>query len=84
MQGTGIQRIQVLDGGCEGAVLGAPEHGRLRTDIAEMYGDQFRDSGWDFEVTRLHTGERILAVRVFAQGSNTYDACQALPVTIEE
>lgn len=84
LQGTGVQRVQVLDGGCEGAVLGAAEYGLSRPDISETYGNRFHYSGWVFEATRLHAGERILAVRVFAQGTDTYDACEVLPVTIEE
>ena len=80
----GISKVQILDHGCEGDVIGVAEYGATRHDIGLRYGDQFEDSGWQFEVARMHTGERTLAVRVFADGSATFDACETLPVTITE
>ena len=54
----GISKVQVLDRGCEGDVIGVAEYGAIRNDIGLRYGDQVEDSGWQFEVTRIHTGER--------------------------
>jgi hypothetical protein len=80
--GSGIDLVQVLDGGCEGAVIGAAEYGLERPDIAERDGEQFRYSGWKFEVARLHPGERILAVRTQSHGAESYNQCEALPITV--
>ena len=80
----GINKVQILDHGCEGDVIGVAEFGATRSDIGLRYGDQAEDSGWQFEVTRIHTGERTLAVRVFADGSAEYDACETLPIIVEE
>ncbi len=82
MAGTGVEVVQVLDGGCEGAVIGIAEYGLERPDIAELDGEQFRYSGWEFEVARLHLGERILAVRTQSYGAESYNQCRALPITV--
>ena len=78
--GTG--RIQVLDGGCEGAVIGIAEYGLERPDIASVYGEQALHSGWAFDVDRLHLGERTLAVRTQGAGGQGYTACQSIPLTV--
>ncbi len=80
--GTGIEWVQVLDGGCEGAVIGIAEYGIARPDIQQKYGEQFLDSGWQFEIAALHYGERILAVRSQSTGASRYDGCQAIPITV--
>jgi hypothetical protein len=84
VDGAGIRRVQVMEGGCEGAVLGAAQFGLTREDIAGEYGDQFGETGWLFEVTRLREGDHTLAVRIFADGSADYDACETFPVTVED
>ncbi len=81
---TGVNRVQVLDGGCDGAVVGIAEYGLEREDIAEAHGEQFVNTGWQFEIAKMHSGDRILAARVFADGSDIYDACLTAPITIPE
>ncbi len=80
--GTGVEWVQVLDGGCEGAVIGIAEYGIARPDIQQNYGEQFLHSGWEFEVAALHYGDRILAVRSQSTGASHYDGCQAMPITV--
>ena len=84
LTGTGVERVQVLDGGCDGAVVGIAEYGLEREDIAETHGEWFVNTGWQFEIEKMHSGDRILAARVFADGSDIYDACVTAPVTIPE
>ncbi len=80
---SGIERIEVLDGGCEGTILGTAELGFERPDIADEYGLQFLKSGWQFQVRSVLPGSHLLAVRTFSPYSDAYIQCQSLTVTVE-
>jgi hypothetical protein len=60
--GPGVERVDVLDGGCGGQPLGSATYGISRPDVAEQYGEQFAESGWEFVIDRLTVGEHELAV----------------------
>jgi len=80
---AGIEAVQVLDGGCEGIVIGIAEYGLERPDIESSYGVQFRYSGWQFEVTRLRPGDHSLAVRTKSSGLDDYNQCQVIPLKVD-
>jgi hypothetical protein len=83
LDGTGVDRVEVLEGGCEGAVIGIATNGIDRPDVAETYGPQFAHSGWQFEVKLLRPGDYTLAVRTKSSGTDNYNQCQAIQVTVE-
>lgn len=80
---TGIDVVQILDEGCEGVVIGIAEYGLERDDIESRYAEHFLYSGWEFEVSNLRTGDHTLAARSRGTGSEDYDACQAIQLTVE-
>jgi hypothetical protein len=82
LQGTGVDRVEVLEGGCEGTVIGIATNGIDRPDVAETYGPQFALSGWQFEVKLLRPGDYTLAVRTKSSGADNYNQCQAIQVTV--
>jgi len=65
--GPGVERIEVLDGGCDGVVLGEAEFGLERQDVAGQYGERFAESGWQFVVDRLSVGDHLLGVRLVSE-----------------
>lgn len=79
--GPGIERVEVLDGGCEGKPLGRAEHGITRGDVAERYGHQFGASGWEFIVERLSAGEHVLAVQLYSTVGEA-STCQTVAVSV--
>jgi len=82
-EGTGVNRVEILEGGCEGTVIGIATNGIDRPDVAETYGPQFAPSGWQFEVKLLRPGDYTLAVRTKSSGVDNYNQCQAIQVTVE-
>ena len=60
--GTGVSRIDVLDGGCDGELIGQAEYGIVRDDVAERYGHEFRESGWELVLDRLTEGVHTIGV----------------------
>jgi hypothetical protein len=82
LKGTGIDRVEILEGGCEGTVIGIATNGIERSDVAETYGSQFAHSGWQFEVKLLRSGDYTLAVRTKSSGVDEYSQCQAIQVTV--
>jgi hypothetical protein len=82
LEGTGVDRVEVLEGGCEGTVIGIATNSIDRPDIAETYGPQFAPSGWEFEVKLLRPGDYTLAVRTKSSGVDNYNQCQAIQVTV--
>jgi hypothetical protein len=81
--GTGVNRVEVLEGGCEGTVIGIATNGIDRPDVAETYGPQFAPSGWQFEVKLLRPGDYTLAIRTKSSGVDNFNQCQAIQVTVE-
>ncbi len=79
--GPGIERVEVLDGGCEGEPLGRAEHGITRGDVAERYGHQFGQSGWQFVVERLSAGEHVLGVQLYSTVDDA-STCQTITVSV--
>ena len=82
-EGSGIDVVQILDEGCEGAVIGIAEYGLGRPDIGRRYSEQFQYSGWQFQVERLRQGDHTLAVRAMSAGADDYNQCQAIQITVE-
>lgn len=82
-EGTGVNRVEILEGGCEGTVIGIATNSIDRPDVAETYGPQFAPSGWQFEVKLLRPGDYTLAVRTWSSGADNYNQCQAIQVTVE-
>jgi hypothetical protein len=82
LEGTGVDRVEILEGGCEGTVIGIATNGIDRPDVAETYGPQFAYSGWQFEVKLLRPGDYTLAARTKSSGAANYSQCQAIQVTV--
>lgn len=82
LEGPGIEVVEIVDQGCRGPVIGIAEYGLERPDIAAQYGEQFRYSGWQFQVTRLRLGDHVLAVRTKSDWVDDYNQCQAFPLTV--
>lgn len=79
--GSGVERVEVLDGGCEGVLLGQAEHGIIRGDVAVRYGHQFREAGWELLVGRLSVGEHVLGVQLHSTLGDA-SVCQTLTVSV--
>ena len=79
--GSGIERVDILDGGCEGTLLGQARYGLTRGDLAERYGDQFGKSGWELDVKQLGVGEHVLGVRLYSAAGGV-SVCQTLTVSV--
>jgi hypothetical protein len=79
--GPGVERVEVLDGGCGGRLLGEAELGIERPDVAAQYGERFTDSGWQFLVDELSVGRHELGVRLITELSAT-PVCQTVVVSI--
>lgn len=79
--GAGVERVEVLDGGCNGQLLGRAESGIRRPDIAADYGERFMKSGWQFVVDRLNVGEHVLAVRLYSALSHQ-PVCKTATVSV--
>ena len=82
-EGSGVRVVQIVDEGCEGAVIGVAEYGLKRADIGSRFGQQFLHSGWQFEVSRLRPGDHTLAVRIGGAEVENYNQCQAIQITVE-
>jgi hypothetical protein len=79
--GPGVERIEVMDGGCDGELLGLAIHGISRPDVAARYGDRFAESGWELILERLSVGEHVLGVRLKSALGDA-SVCEAITVSI--
>jgi hypothetical protein len=80
--GPGVERIEVLDGGCQGRLLGEAEYGLERGDVSLEYGHQFGRSGWRFVASSLASGEHELGVRLVAANPDA-STCATVPVLVQ-
>jgi hypothetical protein len=64
-QGTGIDTVHVWaypQGGADPVFLGAAAMGFVRPDVAALFGDAARDSGYQLSVRGLPPGRYMIAV----------------------
>ncbi len=80
----GVDLVQILDGGCDGTVIGIAEYGIERTDIGQEFGSQFINSGFQFNLIRLDAGAHSLAVRSRSTVTDDFNYCETLFVRIAE
>ena len=79
--GPGVERIEVLDGGCNGELLGEAELALKRDDVGAQYGERFTMSGWQFVVDQLSVGEHVLGVRLFSELGGG-PACETVAISV--
>ena len=79
--GTGVDHVNILDGGCNGELLGRAEYGIVRGDVAERYGHQFGESGWELILDTLTKGVHTLGVRLFSGATKT-TTCETIEVSV--
>jgi hypothetical protein len=79
--GPGVERIEVLDGGCDGDLLGLATHGISRPDVAARYGDRFAESGWELVLERLNVGEHVRGVRL-KSALRDASVCETIGVSV--
>lgn len=79
--GTGVERVEIRDGGCDGQLVGVAEYGFSRPDVAQLYGDTFKNSGWQLLITRLGNGSHVLGVRMYS-ALNGDGPCDTLDVSV--
>jgi len=79
--GTGVEHVEILDDGCEGELLGRAEYGIVRGDVAERYGHQFGESGWELTLDQLSRGVHTLGVRLISDGADT-TACETVVISV--
>jgi len=79
--GTAVDRIEVLDGGCDGRLLGAAEHGIERPDIVSSLGERFAKSGWQFVIESLSVGDHVIAVQLYST-LTPQPLCKTLSISV--
>jgi Viral BACON domain len=86
LAGTGIDTLHVwaypLSGGPP-VFVGIPTYGGARPDVAAVYGDQFRDSGYGLIVDSLPHGSYDLAVFGWSNVSGGFVPAKLVRVTVQ-
>ena len=82
-RGSGIDLVEVLDGGCGGIVLGVAQHGVERPDIAREYGEQFLRSGWQFQLDSVLPGDHVIGARARTVVTGEFNQCDSVVITVE-
>jgi hypothetical protein len=83
--GTGVARLDVwaypLTGG-DPIFVGTTAYGGARPDVAALFGDRFRDSGYGLTVSGLTPGNYDLAVFAWSTAQNTFMPAKVVRVTV--
>ena len=82
-KGTGVDRVEILDDGCEGTVIGIATYGIHRSDVGATFGSPFAPSGWQFLVETLSPGRYALGVRARSTVTAEFNQCQSLSVNVK-
>ena len=84
--GTGIDTLHVWAyplGGGPPVFLGATAYGGIRPDVAAVYGDEFRASGFGVTVQGLEPGSYDLAVFPWSNVVNGFGAAKLVRVSVQ-
>ena len=84
--GTGIDTLHVWAyprGGGDPIFLGATAYGGVRPDVAAVYGEQFRKSGYGLAVRGLDPGSYDLAVFAWSLAKQDFLPAKVVPIEIK-
>ena len=84
-EGTGVGTVHVWAYPITGAdpiFLGVASYGGRRPDVAAVYGDPFRDSGYGLVVDRLTPGIYTLAVFAWSPATGTFAPAKTLQIVV--
>jgi hypothetical protein len=62
--------------------VGSTAYGGARPDVAALFGDRFRDSGYGLTVSGLTPGNYDLAVFAWSTAQNTFVPAKVVRVTV--
>ncbi len=83
--GSGVGTVHVwaypITGG-DPIFLGVASYGGRRPDVAAVYGDRFRDSGYGLVVDKLPPGIYTLAVFAWSGATGTFAPAKALQIVV--
>ena len=79
--GAGVEQVDVLDGGCQGQLVGVASYGIERPDVAASYGARFTNSGWQFIIEKLAVGDHNIGIRMLSSLSRQR-TCETLTLTV--
>lgn len=82
-EGTGVDQVEVLKGGCQGAVIAIATYGIDRPDVGDSFGLQFAPSGWHFVVETMSPGRHLLAARMRSTVAGEFNDCRSVYVDVK-
>jgi hypothetical protein len=84
--GTGVDAVHFYvfpNGGAgAGVFMGAGSYGSSRTDVGNIYGSQFNNSGFHFTITGLGPGSYVLGVYAHSTVTNAFSIVKTVPFSV--